>query len=450
MDSLPQRMTNEELAVALLAIFKPFGPVASVKASRDQRGRPFGFVEYGDAQAAASALAYGPCLTLDSRRLRVEPAKRQRKLCIKMRLGGDSPLDAALDSMRQALQEHVSDEDFKLSLQGAHEAEWALLGEQASLGEPVVAAVVKFEDPIRARVAAEAWKSGHPDWILTWINMDRGAFGSNVRNSGLVQLVPGVDGSLPYAATTYPRWSPPPGFFFEATTTTPTPGTPPPNYLNNGGMASLIGGNFPGIHSPALTPRYAPSYEEASYGDGGDIILEPLSLDRLTLNDPQVDDWLGCTLFVGRLNGQSVTLPLLYEHFGVHGPLCYIRLYNRGAVGYDGVPLDAYAFLRFTDTASIPRAINAEHGRAWLGQAIKCEPARPAALAIMLSSPGPFPIPSGRQSGAVSPMPFSPYPGLAVYYPLIPPVSPIPTPKATGNWFRAKADMGLASPPPAI
>jgi hypothetical protein len=365
-------MTNEELAVALLSIFKPFGPVTSIKASRDQRGRPFGFVEYSDAGAAASALAYGPCLTLDSRRLRVEPAKRQRKLCIKVRLGAEEPLEGALDGLRRMLQSRVRDEDFKLSLQEEWEGQ-------------LVAAVVKFEDPAKARQAAEGWREERPEWEMTWINMDRGVFGSNVRNSGLVQLVPGNDGAL-LGYSFASRFSPPPSpYLFE--------GPPSP--------------------APLLSPRYTPSYEEADYSTPTtDTDSFSDDLNKLTLQPDLLEGWLGHTLFAGRLNGQLVTIPLLHNLFAPHGTIHYIRLYNRGAVGLDGVPLDAYAFIRFHDPDALVSAM-IEHGRVWLGQAIKCEHARAAALAAVVGGP-------------VGGSPFQ------MYYP------------GKSNWFRAK----MTSPPP--
>lgn len=55
--SLPQRLTNAQLAEALMEKFLPFGPIVAVKASRDQRGRPFGFVEYVHASSAQAVLA---------------------------------------------------------------------------------------------------------------------------------------------------------------------------------------------------------------------------------------------------------------------------------------------------------------------------------------------------------------------------------------------------------
>jgi RNA recognition motif-containing protein len=388
---LQQRLTNEELAVSLLSIFKPFGPVLSVKASRDHRGRPFGFVEYESTTAAASALAYAPYLTIDSRRIRVEPAKRQRKLCIKVRVNGDSPLELHLEATRAALQQYVTDESFKLSLQGSQDAEWALLGD-APTGENVIAAVVKFEDPDQARIAYEAWRTAHPEWTLTWINMDRSAFGSNVRNSGLVQLVPGDGGGYHVS-----RFSPPP-FVFE------------------GGIG--LGGVISGSPMPVV-PRYTPSYEEETVSD---MEAESLSMESLTLDERDVSEWLGRTLFVGRLNSQQVTIPLLKEHFAKHGPIRYIRLFNRGAVGYDGVPLDAYAIIRFISSDSMLTALEREHGTAWLGQTMKCDYARTGALGAILNS------------GKMSPVP-PVYPGF-IYYPMM--VPPPPGGKANSNWYRAK------------
>jgi len=445
-------MTNEELAVSLLAIFKPFGPVVSVKASRDHRGRPFGFVEYSCPNAASSALAYAPFLTLDSRRIRVEPAKRQRKLCIKWRLPHNSSLkvEEALEEMRRVLQERVGEEEFKLSLQGGVEAESVLFegaaGEEdckLDLGQ-VIAAVVKFEDPQKAKSAFEVWQQGHPEWSMTWINMDRSAFGSNVRNSGLVQLVPGKDGTIFVPPAVYglgnSRYASPPPFLYD-----------------------FGGGNVsPAPVLPTMQPRYMPSYEEETFTDTDHLLskqLETLSVNDISVerdedreavtNNDLLSNWLGCTVFVGRLNGQYVTLAQLHEKFRRYGQIGFIRLYNRGVVGFDGVPLDAYAFIKYIDGKGDPvgQAIAEEHGKAWLGQAIKCEQARPAALSILLSAtPSTQTVPRSPPYPPTSPFQLG-FP-VAFYYPAaagwgISPVQPSdPTTLKSGkngsNWFRAR------------
>ena len=381
--SLPQRLTNEELAVSLLSIFRPFGAVLSVKASRDHRGRPFGFVEYESGTAAASALAYAPFLALDSRRVRVEPARRQCRLCIRCRLPAEASVEASLEEMRTILKQYVADESFKLSLQGGQDANRTLL----EYPEHVIAAIVKFEDPDQARCAYGAWRIGNPDWTLTWINMDRTVFGSNVRNSGLVQLVPGDES---YRVS---RFSP-----------------------------SLSCLTDAAMHSASPMPQYSSNYEEEMVS-----LSDNAGANDLLLDEHGISEWLGRTLFVGRLNGQRVTLALLREHFSVHGTIRYLRLYSRGAVGYDGVPLDAYAFIRYVSSASVASAIGTEHGRAWLGQAIKCEHARPAALAVLLGSAREPLIP------AISPH-------LFCYQPMAMP-SPLLSRKdksTRSNWHRAK------------
>lgn len=418
-------MTNEELAISLLTIFKPFGIVMSVKASRDHRGRPFGFIEFSTAGAIESALAYAPCLCLDGRRIRVEPAKRQRKLCIKMRLGPSDSVESALELLRSTLAGQVPEEDFKLSLQGglgspaSPKAEEWLEAQQELEQEHSVAAIVKFDDPALAREVAEGWRRRHPEWSYTWINMDRLSLGSNVRNSGLVQLVPSPDGSLYLPVSPFTRFaSPPPHPIIYSPPPAPPPPPPPPPLPpppppppTSLQQLSPLGAATPHHHhhhlyspfvlSTPTVPFVPPIHEEASY---------PLPDGTASPSPVILSTWIGHTLFVGRLNGQAITLAALYKHFSPHGAITYIRLYNRGAIGLDGVPLDAYAFLRFTLPNSVQRAIESEHGKAWLGQSIKCEAARQAALALMLQRSSPSP--SGHSSPITS-LPTSPPPTAA-------------------------------------
>jgi RNA recognition motif-containing protein len=78
-------------------------------------------------------------------------------------------------------------------------------------------------------------------------------------------------------------------------------------------------------------------------------------------------------LFVGRMNSHKVTTDLVIKHFQGYGRIIYLRLYNRGAIGPDKVPVDAYAIIRFDDKTSIKKAIQGEHGNAWLGTTLKCD-----------------------------------------------------------------------------
>ena len=68
--SLPAFLSNEELTEELWRIFKRFGSILSVKASRDVKGRPFGFVQF---QVQIYSFAYA----LMHRMLR-KPDKRRK------------------------------------------------------------------------------------------------------------------------------------------------------------------------------------------------------------------------------------------------------------------------------------------------------------------------------------------------------------------------------------
>lgn len=423
-------MTNEELALSLYSIFKPFGLVTSVKASRDHRGRPFGFIEFATGDAANSALQYAPQLSLDGRRIRVEGARRQRKLCVKVPLGEHQTVELALEKLRLALVQRVAEEDFKLTVQSALQPTANDVIETAPLTETFVAAIVKFEDCAKAKEAIDAWRSAHPDWSLTWINLDRTSLGSNIRNSGLVQLVPAADGSL-----YLPRpISPPP--LSQSIFSSPTW----PTLFNSQMMLS-------GMASPF---RYPANYEDVTYesviegdngsgcgGGGGGDGAEGIEEDDQCKTDPK--SILKYTLFVGRLNSQAITLEQLHARFVLHGSISFIRLYNRALVGLDGVPVDAYAFIRYRQLESVRLAVQNEHGKVWLGQAIKCEPARSAALGMLQSRLEPASAPI---SPPLSPAPINIYYGqfvpANVSYDLPHSGMVSPSRRPNGNWFRAK------------
>jgi RNA recognition motif-containing protein len=146
-------MTNEQLALALINAFRHFGPIVSVKASRDARGRPFGFVEFSHPACAQDALAAAPFININFRQVRVEQAKCQRKLGIRMRIPAgsaeDSLIPAHLKSMRAMMLEYVEEGGLKMNI-----------FKTQSLGDPhqldtVISAVLKFND---SRAADHAYQ----------------------------------------------------------------------------------------------------------------------------------------------------------------------------------------------------------------------------------------------------------------------------------------------------
>lgn len=151
--SLPQKMTNEQLALALINAFRHFGPIVSVKASRDARGRPFGFVEFSHPACAQEALAAAPFININFRQVRVEQAKCQRKLGVRMRIPARSTeegvISVQLKSMRELMLEYVEEAGLKLNIFKAQSPE-----DPRQL-DTVISAVLKFND---SRAADHAYQ----------------------------------------------------------------------------------------------------------------------------------------------------------------------------------------------------------------------------------------------------------------------------------------------------
>ena len=300
--NLPQEMTNESLAYALLEVFTscleqivlPTDTpnvqqqlIKSVKASRDARGRPFGFIEFCQKEQAEAMLSYAQqsLIWMSSRRLRIEAARRQLrfKLHIPVR-------DQAIVWYELCMEIPASDLRFV-----AEEDGYMVL-------------VVKFE-PGRETALIRDWESR--GWFVTRMSDSSSACTMrgnplSMRSSGLVQLVL----------------------------------TPP--------LKKKV------LAAPCEELNLFKPVEAISTAHGmhpGDI-------------------------YVGRLNSRLATTACLAEHFGRHGKLVYVKLYNRMAVGLDGVPIDAHAFLRFEVQSAAEQAIQSENHQTWLGQIIKCEKAR--------------------------------------------------------------------------
>lgn len=84
--SLPSRYSNEQLSYRLLSAFKAFGPIASIKTSRDHAGRPFGFIQFENQDDAIEVLRRKYAIHMAGRRIRVEKARCLRKLQISVSL----------------------------------------------------------------------------------------------------------------------------------------------------------------------------------------------------------------------------------------------------------------------------------------------------------------------------------------------------------------------------
>lgn len=411
--NLPHQMTNEQLAISMFTVFKPFGQVTSIKASRDQRGRPFGFIEFKEERSVVNAINSRHNLQIDSRRIRVELAKRQRKLCIRQRVDDPCQLEALVETMHGQICRFARPKDYKLAIQERYgftndscnstdghanfidEVDLNYtrnfnFGNYTRFGKIlylVIAAVVKFEDPKTAQEAHEYWRASNKEWVLSWINMDRQSHGSNVRTSGLVQLIPSSDGSVGLPLLSPVSYSPI-SLLNGVPVTRPNHETQPDIDLHAQVILEDYQKSTDAVESTtSVLQRLSfdeKNFQHVSYGtesalaSGSNERFEEMnSRDTYGEND---QNWL----FVGRINSRHVTLDLIREKFQTYGVINYIRLYNRGAIGPDKVPVDSYAIISYGGRSSVIEAIKKEHGSVWLGTTLKCEFAK---LSLLSSPP---------------------------------------------------------------
>ncbi|KAJ3094663.1 hypothetical protein HDU96_001537, partial [Phlyctochytrium bullatum] len=80
--NLNAAMTDAQLHESVFRHFEAWGPTRQVKVQRDQKGRPFGFVQYQNIPDAKRALREAATTVLDGRELRVEPANVNRTLFV--------------------------------------------------------------------------------------------------------------------------------------------------------------------------------------------------------------------------------------------------------------------------------------------------------------------------------------------------------------------------------
>jgi RNA recognition motif-containing protein len=139
--NLPQRLTNEQLAYSLIYIFHRFGQILSVKASRDLHGRPFGFVEFRTDLEVSRALLNCENLSLEGRKIRIELAKCQRKICVKTIIESNKTINDIVENMRNDFLIYSKPENIKINITNIH-----------------VIAIIKFNDVHKAEEAFKVYK----------------------------------------------------------------------------------------------------------------------------------------------------------------------------------------------------------------------------------------------------------------------------------------------------
>lgn len=78
----------------------------------------------------------------------------------------------------------------------------------------------------------------------------------------------------------------------------------------------------------------------------------------------------GNKVFVGHLDGQSITQRKLLRRFQHHGHITDIELFKNNLDG--SLRLDAFAFVSYLKSEQAQQAIKEEDGKEWLGRRLKC------------------------------------------------------------------------------
>lgn len=322
--NLPHRLSNQTLTLTLHSCFRQFGRLRLIRASRDPRNRPFGFVDFWNEADAQHALAVcsqhyqqssksgtfgngqllvqmsmccaqdGCVMCIEGRPVRVEMARFQARLAVTC-----SDKGVLEDTLR--LLEEYDDKSIRIQSRGRSGQSLAVHFNDRQKALRVHDALVRLDGIqcvwMSALQQPKIQGSGYP------MPTSNSIATSSVRSSGLVQYCPDAYGIS---------------------------------------------------QADSLQKRPGPyTFEDEQITDASRALGE---------------------VYVGRLCGWRVNRDLLKERFGQYGQLAYVRLFNRGVVKADA-PVDAFAHIGFVAGAEPAlRAVALEDGQCWLGQVITVQP----------------------------------------------------------------------------
>jgi hypothetical protein len=274
-----------------------------------------------------SALKSAPFLFISYRNLRLELARCQKKIAIRVDLKDDASNDDYADGMKKIkriLSSLINEDQIKISLNNQD-------------GSIFINAILRFDCLSLANNVFSFLHKEYPEWQVEWLLNDRSSMGSNIRSSGLVQIVPSkLHNFLDiFTLSSFPSW------------TIPDPSI---HCFNNSGIG--IATTFPpspyfwNLNDRRSWVNPTPPFEEELYSINSTSLcndFEEIALNEAMphengslkhLNIPE--KVLEATLFVGRLNSRKISRDLLYEHFKSFGSIRYICLFNRNAISPEG------------------------------------------------------------------------------------------------------------------
>ncbi len=316
--SLPIQYSNEELAYGLFERFKEHGTLLSLKASRDEKGRPFGFIEYENKEQAERAIQESQKIYIFGRKVRTEQARCQRKI-----------------------QVRILKEYFPIAEELSREI-FFLLQQQQLLPSAVVS-VRNLPEEIcinfkfsQAKFSFYAHKA-----LLDWIGQSGLKAQVFVNWLSAKNMIPSITAGLE-GEKNYICESASEGFAVHAREMFPNVQTGVYWEMNLNGNCVSCG-----------EVGYNASSGEMHLRGGNSAVTK-------------------AQVFVGRLNPLQVTEEALHSIFSTFGTVEGINLINKRIIGPDGVMLDAFAFVTFSVLEAAQAAIIQMNGEVLFGQSIKC------------------------------------------------------------------------------
>lgn len=302
----------------------------NLKASRDEKGRPFGFIEYLEKHEAALAISKSHLITIMGRKIRAEHARCQRKIQLKIRkTQNQSFLEDIERKLAQELSKHGIPMTWEIHDKNYFDIHCAIL--KFNHARDSFDAFRILESFIAVHCAPESFELG---WV-------------SAKN-----MIPSINKMLHERNQLY--------------------NAGPQSYSNYYQM------NDPSCFGYSYNGKAIEANEAIQYHFM--VNEQVFRLERFSMPEyaaarhlpKQASSDNNRTVFIGRINAHKVSEQELKEELDKIGTLQGLHLINRKTIGLDGVMLDAFASAEFSTHEEAFKCIQMLNRKVIFGQSVKC------------------------------------------------------------------------------
>ena len=302
----------------------------NLKASRDEKGRPFGFIEYLEKHEAALAISKSHLITIMGRKIRAEHARCQRKIQVKIH-------KAQNKGFLEDIEKKLALELLKYGIQMT----WEVRDKNYF---DILYIILKFN---HAKDSFEAFKI-----LECFVAMNCPADSFELGWVSAKNMIPSINKMLdersqlcnagPLSYSNYYQMNDPSCFGYSCNgKAVEADEAIQYHFMVNDEMFRLERFSMPEYSSSQHIPKYASTEDNR-------------------------------TVFIGRINAHKVNEDELKGELSKIGTLEVLHLINRKIIGLDGVMLDAFASAKFSTHEEAFRCIQTLNRRVMFGQSVKC------------------------------------------------------------------------------